>query len=256
MSGKDKAEISGRKEVFKYIISEGSTVVLDVRDLVKNIDTNSIKGYSWKQTAGIPIANDVVKDMPSLSFPAPYVRGSEFNTELTFELTVKDNDGKKRGPYPANVIVKRIQRAMIFQAGVALGAYEAGAYHAIVKELISQDRKRGLEQRPLFDIVAGASIGAFNAAVVLSSAVKSRSWENSAQELVSFWRRQKYPFPTLAEFLDTILPYHMWWDVMHTINEVAKSSASTMIDSISNINPYLKGLYDMLTSYLPRPRFC
>lgn len=61
---------------FKRIVSEGSMVVLDARDLIKDFNTNSIKHYSWEQTAGIPIANDVAKDMPSLSFPAPYVQGS------------------------------------------------------------------------------------------------------------------------------------------------------------------------------------
>jgi hypothetical protein len=38
----------------------------------------------------------------------------------------------------------------------------------------------------------------------------------------------------------------MWWDIMHTTNEAAKSSASTLIEFISNINPYLKNLYDVL----------
>jgi hypothetical protein len=33
---------------------------------------------------------------------------------------------------------------------------------------------------------------------------------------------------------------------MHTTNEAAKSSASTLIEFISNINPYLKNLYDVL----------
>jgi hypothetical protein len=116
----------GRHSSFKRIISEGSTVVLDARDLVKDIDTNSIKYYSWRQIAGIPITNDNVKEMSSFSFAAPYVKSSDVNTLLTFELTVRDNDNKTRDPYKANVIVKRVQRAMIFQAGVALGAYEAG----------------------------------------------------------------------------------------------------------------------------------
>jgi NTE family protein len=236
----------GRHSSFKRIVSEGSTVVLDARDLVKDIDTNSIKYYSWRQIAGIPIANDNVKEMSSFSFAAPYVKSSDVNTLLTFELTVRDNDNKTRDPYKANVIVKRVQRAMIFQAGVALGAYEAGVYQAIVKRLVSEDRKRGLENRPLFDIVAGASIGAFNAAVVMSNAIRSKSWEYSAEELVRFWRYQEYPLPTLADFLDMNLLYHMWWDIMHTTNEAAKSSTSTLIEFISNINPYLKNLYDVL----------
>src|SRR5207302_7382312 len=120
----------GRHSSFKRIVSEGSTVVLDARDLVKDIDTNSIKYYSWRQIVGIPIANDNVKEMSSFSFAAPYVKSCDVNTLLTFELTVRDNDNKTRDPYKANVIVKRVQRAMIFQAGVALGVYEAGVYQA------------------------------------------------------------------------------------------------------------------------------
>ena len=35
-------------------VSEGSIVVLDARNLIKDIDiTNSIKNYSWKQTTDI-----------------------------------------------------------------------------------------------------------------------------------------------------------------------------------------------------------
>lgn len=78
-----------------------------------------------------------------------------------------------------------------------------------------------VQKGDLFDIVAGASIGAFNAAVVVSNAVRSKSWENSAQELVRFWRYQEYPLPTLADFLDMLPLYHMWWDFMHTTNEAA-----------------------------------
>jgi len=44
---------------------------------------------------------------------------------------------------------------------VALGAYEAGVFRALVNKLSEEHLKRGLEnKRPLFDIVAGASIGA------------------------------------------------------------------------------------------------
>ncbi|MGA8082470.1 MAG: patatin-like phospholipase family protein, partial [Candidatus Nitrosopolaris sp.] len=67
-------------------------------------------------------------------------------------------------PYTADVIVKRVQRAMIFQGGAALGAYEAGTYEAIVEKLVKENEGRKLkgledEKRPLFDIVAGTSIG-------------------------------------------------------------------------------------------------
>ena len=63
---------------------------------------------------------------------------------------------------------------MIFQGGVALGAYEAGVFQALVEKLIKKDedkKRKGLEneKRPVFDIVAGTSIGAMNAAIVVSS---------------------------------------------------------------------------------------
>ena len=54
---------------FKRVVLEGSTVVLDVRDLVKHIDNiDSIKYFSWKQTAGTHIDIDDVKDKPNISF--------------------------------------------------------------------------------------------------------------------------------------------------------------------------------------------
>ena len=181
---------------FKRVVSEGSTILLDARDLVKDVDINSIKYYLWEQTDenGIPVANDdgKDKDKSSFSFTASYVKDSEANTTTTAKntatqptytnlgvrLTITDNDGKD-SPYNANVIVKRVHRAIIFQGGVALGAYEAGVFQAIVEKLIKNDedkKRKGIEieKRPLFDIVAGTSIGAMNGAIVVSSVTKKR----------------------------------------------------------------------------------
>ena len=44
-----KKEETDHKPVFNYVVSEGSQVLLDARDFVKDIgNTNSIKNYSWK----------------------------------------------------------------------------------------------------------------------------------------------------------------------------------------------------------------
>ena len=153
-----------------------------VRDIVNDMDNiNSIKHCLWKQTAGIPLVIDNVIDKQNFSFLAPYVEdnylGNNADTtnltaatdtsippayfKLGFQLTVTDNNGKtKDRPYNVDIIVKRVQRAVIFQGGVALGAYEAGVFRAIVERLIKndEDKKRkdlDTEKRPLFDIVAG-----------------------------------------------------------------------------------------------------
>jgi len=60
-----------------------------------------------------------------------------------------------------------INRALIFQGGGSLGAYEAGAYKAI-KELSQYNRQKVMGNEPLFHIVSGTSIGAINAAILVS----------------------------------------------------------------------------------------
>ena len=57
------------------------------------------------------------------------------------------------------------QRALVFQGGGSLGAYEAGVYKATYELLSERDVKLGREGKPLFHIVPGTSIGAMNAAV-------------------------------------------------------------------------------------------
>ena len=57
----------------------------------------------------------------------------------------------------------RPHRALILQGGGALGAYEAGVFRSLAEELTREDEKNGEKDRPLFDIVAGSSIGAVNA---------------------------------------------------------------------------------------------
>jgi Patatin-like phospholipase len=61
----------------------------------------------------------------------------------------------------------RANRALIFQGGGSLGAYEAGAYKAIKEELSQYDRAKGTENEPIFHIVSGTSIGAINGSVNL-----------------------------------------------------------------------------------------
>lgn len=268
-SPKYGVKLEDNRPSFKCVVSEGSTVILDVRDLVKDIDNiNSIKHYLWKQTAGTPVAIDYVKDKPNFSFIAPYVKdhdlGNNAYDKMSFQLTIKEEDGKtKDAPYNVDIIVKRVQRAIIFQGGVALGAYEAGVFRAMVEKLIKNDedkKRKGLdtEKRPLFDIVAGTSIGAMNAAIVLSSATNKSNakssedrtnWKDSAEKVLQFWRAQQQ-LPTYADLLDMNPFYHYSWDIIHNTSKVFKRSAYELIELFSNMNPALKSYGDMLASYL------
>src|ERR671914_704769 len=81
------------------------------------------------------------------------------------------------------------QRALILQGGGALGAYEAGAFKALSEVIPEIDTKNQEDDRPLFDIVAGTSIGAVNAAILVSHFKENddRSWNSASENLQDFW---------------------------------------------------------------------
>ena len=71
------------------------------------------------------------------------------------------------------------QRALVLQGGGALGAYEAGVISMLCRRFTEKnDKEKNKDnRRPLFDIVAGTSIGAMNAAILVSNVVKNgKSW--------------------------------------------------------------------------------
>ena len=65
-------------------------------------------------------------------------------------------------------VTSTIHRALIFQGGGSLGAYEAGAYKAIHESLSRSFKNEGRENEPIFHIVSGTSIGAINSAILVS----------------------------------------------------------------------------------------
>jgi NTE family protein len=265
-AGKDKGEISKNSSKtdakqsieFSQTVSEGSKVILNAQEFMKDIDTTN-KSYSCKQTKGISVDDLRNETTHSFSFTAPYILDNKVNTSLSFELTSTDNSGKT-STHNANVIVKRVHRAIIFQGGVSLGAYEAGVFQALVEKISEEDEgKRGVEngKRPLFDIVAGTSIGAMNAAIVVSSITQGKNWKDSSKKLVEFWKNQEYQWPTVADSLDINPIYHYWWDTMHIMTKVAKRSASTMIEAFTNLNPYFNKYYDdvLMDYFFLNPNF-
>jgi predicted acylesterase/phospholipase RssA len=80
-------------------------------------------------------------------------------------------------------------RALVFQGGGALGAYEAGAFKSIYEYIIEREGVHAEEN--MFDVVAGTSIGAINATLLVDYVIKNETWRGSAEMLESFWNEFK-----------------------------------------------------------------
>jgi NTE family protein len=260
VAGKNKSEIpqsdieidKKNPTCFNFVVSEGSTVVFDLADFIKDkeINIDNIGFQSYRQIDSRTPVEIHKENDKFLWFTAPYVGGNEINTKLNFELTIADNDTSSTREVA--VVVKRVHRAIIFQGGVSLGAYEAGVYSALVEILSKKEEGKGglleNEKRPLFDIVVGASIGAMNGAIIVSNVIRHKSWEDSAKEVIEFWKDQESP--TVADTLDMNPVYHYWWDIVHGTSKIIKQSTSDMIELYSIMNSPIKKWYDdVLTNW-------
>jgi NTE family protein len=83
------------------------------------------------------------------------------------------------------------QRALILSGGGALGAYQVGVLETLSKRITQEDKEKGDNNRLLFDIVAGTSIGAMNGAVLVSQYLKTRNWHAAIEQLKQFWTREE-----------------------------------------------------------------
>jgi NTE family protein len=61
-------------------------------------------------------------------------------------------------------------RALVLQGGGPLGAYEVGVYSVLYEQISKQIK----DNENVFDIIAGTSIGAINAAIIVSHVVENR----------------------------------------------------------------------------------
>jgi NTE family protein len=100
-----------------------------------------------------------------------------------------------------------IHRALVFQGGGSLGAYEAGAYKDINEELSRYLKAEGRGNEPIFHIVSGTSIGAINAAILVSHVKENKTWEGSGEKLVEFWE-----YLSTQSWVDSIPYFTNCWD--------------------------------------------
>ena len=106
------------------------------------------------------------------------------------------------------------ERAIVLQGGGALGAYEAGAYKALYEFLSEKDKTEGVKGIPIFDIIAGTSIGAMNSAVLTSYVAENGTYEGSVERLIDFWN-----YLSKESNADANPWFKQWWDHLHTIDK-------------------------------------
>lgn len=130
-------------------------------------------------------------------------------------------------PLNNNNIPKK-QRALVLQGGGALGAYESGVVTVLCKELTYEYR-----EGPLFDIVAGTSIGAMNAAVLVSNVVnRKKTWEEAAKELENFWVDEEKGLSSTPGFSN------LWWGEARKQKKFSASSEAAR--RYYSVKEYLK----------------
>jgi NTE family protein len=135
------------------------------------------------------------------------------------------------------------QRALVFQGGGALGAYEAGVYRVLYDWISKHIEKK---DKNIFDVIAGTSIGAINGAIILShflakkkldvsnSSPRSEYWKGSADVLERFWEdiQTKYIF---NEWVDL----NFWpWDLSHNAIKLMKQGWNGILEAAESSMPY------------------
>lgn len=123
-------------------------------------------------------------------------------------------------------------RALILQGGGALGAYEAGVVKALYEKLREEDKQKGIVDRPLFDVVAGSSIGAVNAAILVNQVVNdlrgkspkpriSDTWRRAVDTLEDFWKKDiaNYNYSLLLDNPWVKIGMTFWWGLAQITRE-------------------------------------
>ena len=163
------------------------------------------------------------------------------------------------------------QRAIIFQGGGALGAYEAGVFEILYDRLRKKDEEKAhidprYKNRPLFDIVAGTSIGALNATILVnyvlakkraakSNITISDCWKGSAETLSEFWNEFSeflwwHPKSWIDNWLLPGIFYFGPWNYLRATLEFCKQNYKLFTKYIKTISR-LNWFWDLVSENFP-----
>jgi len=126
---------------------------------------------------------------------------------------------------------------------VTLGAYEVG----VVNVLYHWIRKDCNENDNIFDIIAGTSIGAINAAIITSHTKERRkndrnlsikdSWIGVTDKLLSFWKDI-----SSSTLLEWNLFFEAMWDTSHFMADTFLKNTIYWCGVIAHSNPFFSGV--------------
>jgi predicted acylesterase/phospholipase RssA len=130
------------------------------------------------------------------------------------------------------------QRVLVFQGGGSLGAYEAGVYHVLYHWI-----KPGLPQdENVFDIIAGTSIGAVNASIIINEVLEKKKqekldeiikyWENTPEKLIQFWNSVSKSSP-ITDLWDP-------WNIPDFYRSFTENYLNLYYETYLNAFPFLK----------------
>jgi NTE family protein len=92
---------------------------------------------------------------------------------------------------------------------------------AIKEELSQYSRANERGNEPMFHIVSGTSIGAINAAILVSYVKENKTWEGSDERLVEFWE-----YLSTESSIEKIPNVMHYWDSWHRLDRRIASGES------------------------------
>jgi NTE family protein len=207
-----KVQLDGSQSYFEYVNNNNNNKLPESATATRPIKAGDGVSFLWEQIEGPQVTLDN-RDNATPSFTAPYVDLSSSTTPklhviLKFQLIIRDRNDVSSKPWQEQVVVKMVQRALVLQGGGALGAYELGVFKALCEDLAKKNENNN---RMLFDIVAGTSIGAVNAAIIVGSvssykrdhpqASQTEIWQYSMRQLEKFWSEISDPLTLMPKWM-------------------------------------------------------
>jgi NTE family protein len=263
-----KVQLDGSQSYFEYNYDDNNNNNNNNKLSASSTATRPINGddrvsFLWEQIDG-PLVTLENSDSATPWFTAPYLDLSKspkkIHTNLKFQLVVRDRHGVLSEPLHERVVVKIIQRALVLQGGGALGAYELGVFKALCDHLTNKNENSN--NRMLFDIVAGTSIGAVNAAIIVGTvsskkrdhqqASQTEIWQYSVRELERFWSEISDPLTLTPKWMHDNPLYSSWLSNWKIANELGGLLFSALWDHGKNTTETWMKNYKSLIEIMQR----